>query len=102
MANPSARSITENEVVKLLTATTSGVICRHPVKGRGLNYVFSYRLTGEAAPEFDDVVRHGFIGFQDNPEQEEIVSTEQIDVYVTCYNNNQSDDETGRLVIWAT
>jgi len=100
MANPTSRDIPEGTVVKLATNVTGGVVCRHPVKGRGLIYIFSYRETGEAAPDYAGMIRHGVRGFQDHPEQETVESTSGIDIYATAFNDNQSDDETGRLIYW--
>ena len=99
MANPELFPIKEKQVVKVATAVTGGTINKHPLDGRDLTYIGSYKLTGESAPTYDDMTkRDGKLLFKDDPEQEQISASESIDVYITC-NKEDSKSQYGYVIV---
>ena len=99
MANPVVYSIKEKVVYKVATSVKSAMINKHRLQGRDFQYLATYRLTGQTAPDAATILEEGVIIFQDHPEQEPIESDVNIDVYV--YGNKEDDyTEFGKLIVW--
>jgi len=97
---PDKKVFKENTVALLATNVATGVISRHPTKARKVTYLFFAQPTGLTAPTKETIKEKGFIGFQYNPEQEEIDSGFSIDVY-SLANRQDSREDWGILTVWA-
>lgn len=98
MANPARTDILEGQVVKVATNVVTGIISRHWKDKRHLFYYSTYRLTGEAAPTYEEMELEMVRMFQNHPEQESISSTAAIDVYVIAALEDGTT-ETGILMV---
>jgi len=84
MANPVLVDITKNTVTKVATNVTAGVIHRMITSAQ---YLQTYRLTGQAAPNEATMLSEGVLMFE-KENKDEISSTAAIDVYVYCKNTD--------------
>ena len=92
-------SFSENTVKKIATNVTTGKVNKHRTKGRNMQYIATYRATGQTAPSAAQMKNEGYVMFQDHPEQEEISESSPIDVYVLCSDGSKIDN-IGTLVAW--
>ena len=93
-------SFAENTVKKIATNVTAGKVNKHRMKGREMQYISTFRATGETAPSIVQIKNEGYVMFQDHPEQEDIQDESPIDVYVLC-SDGSKEDNTGYLVVWS-
>jgi len=100
MATPAVYTFKEKTVKLVATNVTTGNINKHRLYGRNKTYLATTRPTGNAAPSVSQILNEGYIMFKDHPEQENIESTDGIDIYIYCNLENTTDNEYGKLVVW--
>jgi len=98
MANPVIIEIPENTVTKVATNVVTGKIKKHRVDGRKLYYYSTYRETGDPAPTLSEMEDEMSLMFIKHPEEDDILSTTAIDVYVIA-TLEDGKTQTGKLVM---
>ena len=96
MANPDVQTLTEWTWTKVATNVISGVL--HRIVST-VWYYQTYRLTGEAAPAapVQGTIPEEAVRIFENGPEELISSSELIDVYIMCANQDDDATDDGKI-----
>ena len=94
MSDPSIISITPYTVTKIATSVKTGNIHRFPLTCN--RFLFTYRLTGEAAPSESTMLAEGIELFQFE-DSEVINNSANIDIYVYAFTDYETKTKASSI-----